>query len=498
MDIATPLQSVSPSESQSSSEALNSILEFLDPGTFQELDALAEHGSNHFGTDKKKTPGDGLITGHGLLDGQTVLVYAHDASFLGGSSGQMHAKKLVRILDLALQIGVPIIGFNNSSGIRIHEGVDAGTTFGEVFYKTVKASGVVPQISLILGDCAGGAAYTPALTDFIIMIDTNSTMFLTSPTVIRKATGEQVTKEQIGGGQVHASTTGLAHFLADSKSQALSIAKALLAYLPQNNCSSTLRPGTDTGYRDTSSLSSIVPSDPNLPFDMRELIYEIADNKEFLEIQALFAQNIIIGFLRIGGESVGIVASQPSHMAGCLSVDASHKAARFVRTCDAFSIPILTLLDVPGYLPGLTEETGGIIGAGAKLLHAYCEATVRKVSIIVRKAYGGAYPTLANRSATDFIYALPGSEISIMGPEGAVDIIFRKEINTSSQSDVRRSELIKEYRQAHASAEYSARKSHIDGLISHDQVRNTLISSFGLLRDKITSPAARKHSNIQL
>lgn len=480
-------------------QALQMVLELLDTGSFIELGAHTEHNSKHFNTERRTVPGDGLITGHGMIDNRPVLVYAHDASFLGGSSGQMHAKKLVKLLDLALTIGIPVIGLNNSSGIRIHEGVDAGATFGEVFHKIVQASGVVPQISLILGDCAGGAAYAPALTDFIIMTETDSTMFLTGPSVIKQATGEEVTKQQIGGASVHAHATGLAHFITESKSDALSLARELLSYLPQNNCEQLYSDtNQDIHQRDTPLVDSILPTDPNLPFDVRDIIREVADEKEFLEVHSLYAPNIVVGYSRIGSYTVGIVANQSSHMAGCLDINASEKAARFVRTCDAFAIPLLTFLDVPGYLPGLEQETGGIISSGAKLLHAYCEASVPKVAVILRKAYGGAYPTLANTSATDLCFALDNSEIAVMGPQGAVDVIFRREIKAASNPTTRREELIHEYREAHASAAYSAKMGYIDSLIEPTELRNTLLSALRLLKDKISKPPARRHSNIQL
>jgi acetyl-CoA carboxylase carboxyltransferase component len=480
-------------------DAREAVRMLVDPGTFTELHSLAEHDSRHFGAERRTVPGDGLLTGHAKVDGRNVLIYAHDRSFLGGSSGRMHAMKISSLLDLALRIGAPIIGLNESSGIRIHEGVDAGTHFADVFYKTVKASGVVPQISVIFGDCAGGASYTPALTDFIILSGDDASMFLTGPSVIEAATGERVTKDEIGGGAVHAEMTGLAHFRSGGRADAITLVRELLSYLPQNNAvSPPFRDDGDIGRRSTAELARIIPAVNSEPYDVREVIGGIVDNGRVLEVQQGFAPNIVCAFARVAGRCVGIVANQPAHMGGCLDVNSSVKAARFVRTCDSFDIPLLTLIDVPGYLPGIEQETGGIIGAGAKLLHAYCEATVPKIAIVLRKAYGGAYPTLANASATDFIFALPQSEIAVMGPQGAVSVIFRRELAAAENADERRLELVDEYREAHASAAYSARRGYIDDIIAPDEVRNTIIASFELLREKISGEPTRRHSNIQL
>ncbi|AOJ01860.1 MULTISPECIES: acyl-CoA carboxylase subunit beta [Burkholderia] len=475
------------------------IRELLDPGSFRELDALAEHDCTWFGADRRKQRGDGIATGHGTIGQRPVLVYAHDGGFLGGSSSRVHALKIGKVLDLALRIGVPVVALNHSSGLRIHEGVDADSQFSHVFYKTVRASGVVPQVSLILGDCVGGAAYTPALTDFIVMVDQESALFLTGPAVIRRATGEEVTREEIGGGHLHAAETGLAHFLVESGDEALALARELLSYLPQNNASPVPPThGPTTLPRTLDGIADIVPVSKTEPFDVRELIELLADDRAFLEVHRLYARNIVVGFARIGGQSVGIVANQSAWLAGCLDIDASEKAARFVRTCDAFGIPILTLVDVPGYLPGKQQERSNVIGAGAKLMHAYCEAVVPKVAVVLRKAYGGAYPTLANRSATDMIYAFPSAEISVMGPEAAVDVIFRKALANAPDAVEHRGRLIEEYRDAHASARYSASRTYIEGLVEPAELRNTVTSTFALLRDKIPGAPSRRHSNIQL
>jgi methylmalonyl-CoA decarboxylase subunit alpha len=478
------------------------IHDLLDPGSFHELDALAEHDCTWFGAAKRTQPGDGIATGHGTIEQRQVLVYAHDSGFLGGSSSRVHALKIGKVLDLALRIGVPVIALNQSSGLRIHEGVDADSQFSHVFHKTVRLSGVVPQISLILGDCVGGAAYTPALTDFIVMVEQESALFLTGPAVIRRATGEEVTKEDIGGGHLHAVETGLAHFLVESADEALSLTRELLSYLPQNNASPVpVTRGPATLPRSLANLADLIPAGKTEPFDVRGVIETLVDDGAFLEVQRLHAQNIVVGFARLGGQSIGIVANQSAWLAGCLDTRASEKAARFVRTCDAFGIPILTLLDVPGYLPGKQQERSNVIGSGAKLMHAYCEAVVPKIAVVLRKAYGGAYPTLANRSATDFIYALPDAEISVMGPEAAVDVIFRKElaeVPDAADAAVRREALIDDYRNAHASAHYSASRTYIEGLVQPAGLRNTLMASFALLRDKIPGPPVRRHSNIQL
>lgn len=468
----------------------------VDQGSFTELDSLVEHDCIHFGAEQRKIPGDGLVTGFARIGGRQVIVYAHDASFLGGSSSRMHAIKINKVLDIALKTGIPIIGLNNSTGIRIHEGIDAGVQFGEVFYKTVKASGIVPQISILLGDCAGGAAYAPALTDFIIMVRETSTMFLTGPSVIRQATGEEVTKEDIGGTNLHSTTTGLAHFVVDTADDAFFLTQQLLEFLPQNNCTSV--PLYQEEEKRNINISTIIPTNYNDPYDVKEVIAELVDRNYYLEIQKFYAPNIVTAFGRIGGISIGIIANQPQHLAGCLDIAASEKASRFVRFCDAFNIPLLTLIDVPGYLPGINQEAGGIIGAGAKLLHAYCESTVPKVAVVLRKAYGGAHPTLANRWATDMIFSLPNAEIAIMGPQAAVDIILRKKISEADDPQSRRIEFANEYRDAHASALYSARKGYIDSILDDNNIRPVLSDTFRLLQEKISALPVRKHSNIQL
>ncbi|PHM44807.1 acetyl-/propionyl-CoA carboxylase subunit beta [Xenorhabdus mauleonii] len=469
---------------------------FVDRNSFFELDALAEHDCTYFGSERRKIPGDGIVTGFARINGRSVVLYAHDDSFLGGSSSRMHALKITKVLDLAIKTGVPVIGLNSSSGIRIHEGIDAGVQFAEVFYKTVKASGVIPQISILLGDCAGGAAYTPALTDFVIMVKDSSTMFLTGPTVIRQATGEEVTKEDIGSAMLHAKTTGLAHFVVNTPEEALSVARELLEFLPQNNCSPA--PQRVAEERITARLSGIIPRDSNEPYDVTEVIGEIVDGANYLEVHHYYAPNIVTAFAHLCGIPIGIIANQPKTLAGCLDIAASEKAARFVRFCDAFNIPILTLIDVPGYLPGINQEAGGIIGAGAKLLHAYCESSVPKIAVVLRKAYGGAHPTLANKWATDMIFALPEAEIAIMGPQAAVDVIFRRQMADAEDPQARRAELVTEYRNAHASADYSARRGYINGFLDDQTIRPALANAFRILQDKIAVSPGRKHSNIQL
>jgi acetyl-CoA carboxylase carboxyltransferase component len=484
-------------ENQFSKSAVHYQIENLvDQGSFTELDALVEHDCTHFDSERRKIPGDGLVTGFARISGRQVVLYAHDSSFLGGSSSRMHAIKITKVINIALKTGIPIISLNNSTGIRIHEGVDAGVQFGEVFYKSVKASGIVPQISILLGDCAGGAAYAPALTDFVIMVRDNSTMFLTGPSVIRQATGEKVTKEDIGGTALHSTTTGLAHFVVDTPEEAFDLTQRLLEFLPQNNC--TPAPLYSLEEKGNVSLSKIIPKNYNDPYDVTEIIGELVDHNYYLEVHKLYAPNIVTAFGRIGGKSIGIVANQPKHLAGCLDIAASEKVARFVRFCDAFNIPILTLIDVPGYLPGINQEAGGIIGAGAKLLHAYCESTVPKIAVVLRKAYGGAHPTLANRWATDMIFSLPEAEIAIMGPHAAVDIIFRRKISEADEPKSRQMKFAAEYRNAHASALYSARKGYIDGILDDQNISLVLSNSFRLIQDKISVSPVRKHSNIQL
>lgn len=475
------------------------IADLLDEGSFVEIDEHVVHDCAFFGADKKNSPGDGIVVGFGTVSGRKVCLYGHDASFLGGSSGKMHALKIGKVLDLALKTGVPVIALNDSSGIRIHEGVDAGALFGHVFFKIVKASGVVPQISLILGDCVGGAAYAPALNDFIIMTEEHSNMFLTGPTVIKAATGESVTKEQIGGASVHSEQTGLTHFLVKTEHEALQLTRKLLSFLPQNNCTPPLPvKSNDTGPRTVSELKDIIPQNQNKAFDVLKVIMPMVDDQDFLEIHKNYAPNIVVGFARIGGRTVAIIANQPNYLAGCLDIAASEKAARFVRMSNAFSIPIISLIDVAGYLPGLSQETGGIIKSGAKLLHAYCEASVPKIAVVLRKAYGGAYPTMANLGATDLCFALPSSEIAVMGPEGAVDVIFRKDIAVAEDSIARRKALEQEYQSKFASARYAARKGYIDNIIDAEDMRNTLISSLSILETKISTEPLRRHSNIPL
>ena len=430
-----------------------------------------------------------------------MAVYAHDDQFLKGSSSATHARKLSKLYKLALKRGCAIIGINNSSGIRLHEGVDAGVEFGEVFYLAVQASGVIPQISIVVGECAGGASYVPALTDIIIMIKDKSALFLTGPSVIQVATGERVTTQQIGGVDVHSKITGLAHFVVEDEKQAATLAREIYEFLPENNTASVAGHRTELpieASRNGIDISSIIPKDPSEPYDVRDVVFSFADDEYLLEFHRDYAPNIVTGLVRIDGTTTGVIANQSLHRAGCLDVDASAKGARFVRFCDAFNLPIVTILDVPGYYPGLEQETGGIIGAGAKLLHAYCEATVPKIAIVLRKAYGGAQPTLCNRWATDLIYALPTAEISIMAPRAAVEVIFRRELSNSENPDETRRVRTQEYRAAHASAEYSARRGFIDGLIEPQHIRETIKNALAFLSTKINGRPWRKHSNIQL
>lgn len=473
--------------------------ELLDRESFVEIDKTAVHDCSHFGTSDRHIEGDGIVTGYGTINGRKVFVYGHDARFLKGSSSRVHGAKICKIVELALKVGAPIVSLNDSAGIRVHEGLDAAVRFADVFHKTVKASGVVPQISLLFGDCAGGAAYTPALTDFLIMPATGSSIFLTGPEVISVATGERVSTEEIGGSQVHGQITGLVHFVEQTESECLALARRLLSFLPQNNCGpAPAISGGDTGLRSTPALASIIPKDPSKSFDMRLVIHEIADDGDFLEVHAGYARNILVGFVRLAGSVVGIVANQPSVLSGCLDIKSSEKAARFVRFCDAFGIPLLGLVDVPGYLPGRDQERNGIINAGAKLLHAYCASTVPKVAVIIRKAIGGAYPTLANFTATDLCFALPDAEIAVMGAGGAVEVIFRKELAAASDPTKRRKELIEDYRAQHGSAASAAARGYIDQLVPPDSLRNAVLSGMELLRTKIPGEPLRKLSTIPL
>ena len=476
------------------------IERLLDPGSFVELDALVQHRSTFFGMERRRPYGDGVVTGYGTIDGRTVAVFSQDFTVFGGSLGEAFAAKMVKVMDLALKIGCPIIGINDSAGARIQEGVEGLAGYGEVFYRNVQASGVIPQISIIAGPCAGGAVYSPAMTDFVFMVRGISQMFITGPDVIRTVTGEEVTHEQLGGADTHTSVSGVAHFAADDEDELFQQVRALLSFLPSNNLEDPpyVTP-TDDPEREDPALDDLVPEISSKPYDMHEVIARIVDDGEFFEVQPAWAQNIIIGFARLDGYPVGIVANQPRVLAGTLDIDASVKAARFVRFCDAFNIPLITLVDVPGFLPGTQQEYGGIIRHGSKLLYAYCEATVPKLTVITRKAYGGAYVVMASRALrSDFNLAWPTAEIAVMGPEAAVNLLFRRELEAAEDPEARRRELVAEYEQQFATPYQAAARGYVDDVILPRQTRPWLIRALRVAREKRVSRPARKHGNIPL
>ncbi len=470
----------------------------LDEGSFVEIDAFVKHRCTNFGMEKTEAPADGVVTGYGTIDGRLVFVYAQDFTVLGGSLGEMHANKIVKVQQMALKMGAPIIGINDSGGARIQEGVDALSGYGKIFYNNTKASGVIPQISVILGPCAGGAVYSPALTDFIFMVEGISRMFITGPQVIKTVTGEDVSQEELGGANTHNRVSGVAHFKDKSEQDCIMRIRKLLSYLPSNNLENPpAYQSNDDINRIEEKLNDLVPDNPNKPYDMKEIIKLLADDNEFFEIQEYYAQNIITGYIRLNGKTIGVVANQPKVLAGCLDINASDKAARFIRTCDAFNIPLLSLVDVPGFLPGTDQEYGGIIRHGAKMLYAFSEATVPKVTLIVRKAYGGAYLAMCSKDlGADQVFAWPGAEIAVMGPEGAANIIFKKDISNSDNPVETRQEKIKEYRDTVANPYIAASRGFIDDVIVPSTTRPRLISAFDMLETKRESNPAKKHGNI--
>jgi acetyl-CoA carboxylase carboxyltransferase component len=420
------------------------IEKLVDPGSFAEVDSFVTHRCTEFGMEKENAPADGVIIGYATINNRPVYLYSQDFTVRGGSLGEMHAKKITKIMDMAMKMGCPILCINDSGGARIQEGIDSLSGYGEIFFRNTMASGVIPQISVILGPCAGGAVYSPALTDFIFMVDHISKMFITGPQVVQAATGEQVTEEDLGGAQTHNQVSGVAHFKYSTEEECFTGIRSLLSYLPQNNLEDTLiYNSNDDLNRLAPELNSIIPDNPNKSYDVKEVIRHIVDNGEFLEVQSLFAQNIVVGFARLNGRSIGLIANQPKVKAGALDIDASDKAARFIRFCNCFNVPIVTLTDVPAFLPGIDQEYNGIIRHGAKLLYAYSEATVPKVNVILRKAYGGAYIAMSSKHlGTDLVYAWPTAEIAVMGPEGAANIIFRKEIEKAEDPVAKRQEKI--------------------------------------------------------
>ncbi len=472
----------------------------LDKGSFRELDMFVTHRFSDFGMDKQRYLGDGVVTGYGTINKRLVFVYAQDFTVLGGSLGEAHAQKICKVLDMAMKNGAPVIGLVDSGGARIQEGVISLGGYADIFLRNTLASGVIPQISVIMGPAAGGAVYSPAITDFIIMVKNTSYMFITGPEVVKAVTHEDVTFEELGGAWTHATKSGVAHFAAENEEDAIFLAQTLLSYLPQNNLEDPpFRPTTDDFLRMDETLDTIVPDNPNKPYEMKEIIRRVVDDGIFFEVHEHYAQNIIVGFAHLGGQVVGIVANQPAVLAGVLDIDASVKAARFVRFCDAFNIPIVTFVDVPGFMPGLHQEHGGIIRHGAKLLYAYAEATVPKVTVITRKAYGGAYDVMSSKHLRgDINFAWPSAEIAVMGPEGAVKIIFRRQIAAAEDPDAERERLVAEYRQKFANPYIAASRGFVDDVIIPHETRPRLINALEMLRNKRDKNPPKKHGNIPL
>ncbi|WP_248582927.1 acyl-CoA carboxylase subunit beta [Nocardioides sp. InS609-2] len=474
----------------------------FDEGSFVELDELARHRSTNFGLEKNRPYGDGVITGYGTVDGRQVCVFSQDFTIFGGSLGQVYGEKICKVMDLAVKTGSPIIGINEGAGARIQEGVVSLGLYGEIFKRNVHASGVIPQISMIMGSCAGGHVYSPAVTDFTIMVDGTSNMFITGPDVIKTVTGEDVTMEELGGARTHNTKSGNAHYMGSDEQDAIDYVKALLSYLPQNNLDEppTYDSPADTDFSDLDrTLDTLIPDSPNQPYDMHEVITAVVDDEEFLEVQAMFAPNIIVGYGRVEGRSVGVVANQPMQFAGTLDIDASEKAARFVRTCDAFNIPVLTFVDVPGFLPGTDQEWNGIIRRGAKLIYAYAEATVPLVTIITRKAYGGAYDVMGSKHlGADLNLAWPTAQIAVMGAQGAVNILYRNELKNAEDPEARRAELVQEYDDHLANPYQAAERGYVDAVITPHETRVEVVRALRLLRSKRETLPAKKHGNIPL
>jgi propionyl-CoA carboxylase beta chain len=472
----------------------------FDPGTFEEVDKLVTHRCLDFGMADQVVPGDGVVSGHGRVEGRVVYAFAQDFTVFGGSLSETNAAKIVKIMDMAMRAGAPVVGLNDSGGARIQEGVLSLGGYADIFLRNTLASGVVPQISAILGPCAGGAVYSPAITDFIVMAKSSSYMFITGPDVIKTVTHEDVTKEELGGAMTHNEKSGVAHFAVEDDREAIALVRELLGYMPSNNLDEAPRKATDDPLdREDAALDTLVPASPNQPYDMHDLIRSIADDGEFLEVHEHYARNIVVGFARLGGRPVGVVANQPAQLAGTLDINASVKAARFVRFCDCFNIPLVTFEDVPGFLPGTQQEFGGIIRHGAKLLYAYAEATVPKVTVITRKAYGGAYCVMSSKHIrTDFNYAWPTAEIAVMGAEGAVNILYKREIDKSADPAATRAEKIAEFREKFANPYVAAERGFIDEVIRPRTTRRRLIQALATLETKRDRNPPKKHGNIPL
>lgn len=476
------------------------ILQLLDENTFCEIDAFIEHRCSDFGMEKNKVAGEGVVTGYGKINGRQVCIYAQDFTVIGGSLGQMHAAKICKVQDMAIKLGCPCIGINDSGGARIQEGIDSLRGYGDIFYRNVQASGVIPQICVIMGPCAGGAVYSPALMDFIFMTDKGSNMFITGPQVVKAVTGEQVSAEELGGAYVHSKTSGVASLMFPDEVSTLEGVKTLLSYIPQNNLEDVPLENTgDDPNRNDEELSNILPDSPNKPYDIKEVIKRVVDNGEFFELQPLFATNIVICFARLDGKSVGIIANQPNSMAGVLDINAADKASRFIRFCDSFNIPLITLVDTAGYLPGVGQEHNGVIRHGAKLLYAYSEATAPKITLIIRKSYGGAYIAMCSKHlGADMVYAWPSAEIAVMGPDGAANIIFKKEIDKADDPKKVRAEKIEEYKKEFANPYRAAVRGYVDDVIEPEYTRSYLINALQLLKSKRETRLPRKHGNIPL
>ncbi|MFI6293113.1 acyl-CoA carboxylase subunit beta [Nonomuraea sp. NPDC050790] len=475
------------------------VLALLDEDSFTEFDEFARHRSTMFGLEGRRPYSDGVITGHGTIDGRRVCVFSQDVTVFGGSLGEVYGEKIVKILDMAIKTGCPIIGINEGGGARIQEGVVALGLYAEIFKRNVHASGVIPQISLIMGAAAGGHVYSPALTDFVVMVDQTSHMFITGPDVIKTVTGEEVTFEELGGAHTHNTRSGVAHYLASDEDDALEYVKALLSYLPSNNLDEAPAYEAADGLEPDPELDTVIPDSANQPYDMHVVIEHVLDDGEFLEVHAQFAPNIVVGYGRVDGHPVGVVANQPMHFAGCLDINASEKAARFIRTCDAFNIPIVTFVDVPGFLPGTDQEWNGIIRRGAKLLYAYAEATVPLVTVITRKAYGGAYDVMGSKHlGADINLAWPTAQIAVMGAQGAVNILYRRELAAATDPDAERARLVTEYEDTLANPYIAAERGYVDAVIRPADTRPQVVKALRALRNKRASLPPKKHGNIPL
>ena len=472
----------------------------LDKGSLAELDRFVLHQSTDFGMESQRIPGDGVVTGSGRIHGRPVFVFAQDFTVFGGSLSESYARKICKIMDLAMKTGVPVIGLNDSGGARIQEGVVSLAGYADIFLRNTLASGVVPQISAVMGPCAGGAVYSPAITDFVFMVKHSSYMFVTGPDVIKAVTHEEVSFEELGGASTHGTTSGVAHFAAESEDECLALIREVMTFLPQNNAEDPpLRPSMDPADRVDEELQTVVPDQPNKPYDIKDIVRPVLDDRYFFEVQADYAPNIVIGFGRLGGRPVGIVANQPAHLAGCLDISASLKAARFVRFCDCFNIPLVTFVDVPGFLPGTAQEFGGIIKHGAKLLYAYCEATVPKLTVITRKAYGGAYDVMSSKHIRgDANFAYPTAEIAVMGPDGAVNILYKREMDAAKDPAALKEEKTREYREKFANPYIAAERGYVDEVIEPRDTRRRLIQALDVLHTKRDTNPPRKHGNMPL